>query len=360
MIGTVRQRLAGRLGDAEVDNLGNRLVVVECDQHVRRLDIAVDDAFLVSVLNRLAHGHEQFQPLPGSELAGIAELRDGNAFHQFHDEERRTRLRHTAIENLGDVRMIHHGERLPFRFETRKHRLGVHAGLDQFHRHEALHRFRLLGAPDAAHAPFSDQFDQLVFVRDDGAEFFARQIGRGVRIDRTLMRECGLIDSRGGNGFQETAEVFVFVEQRLDPFVQRPVAAARLFEKGDSCGIAHVQCGHEQFALGHRWLQGRSLRLQLSMRETGAKSAKNSVLLAGRASDGQDEQNRRLRVRLTMHQLPIFWRSHERAYAQTLWAERTDISIAAATSSIVIPLKKRSLTSVAASGSIRASSSRAS
>ena len=31
---------------------------------LRRLDVAVDDALLVGVLDRLAHRHEQFQPLP--------------------------------------------------------------------------------------------------------------------------------------------------------------------------------------------------------------------------------------------------------------------------------------------------------
>ena len=43
----VRQLLAGRLGHAKVDDLRHRLAVVEGDQHVGRLHVAVDDALLM-------------------------------------------------------------------------------------------------------------------------------------------------------------------------------------------------------------------------------------------------------------------------------------------------------------------------
>ena len=56
--GPLGQPLVDRLGDAEVDHLGHRLAVVERDQHVRRLDVAVDDPLLVRVLDRLADRDE--------------------------------------------------------------------------------------------------------------------------------------------------------------------------------------------------------------------------------------------------------------------------------------------------------------
>ena len=62
------QPLVDRLGDAEVDDLGHRLAVVERHQHVRRLDVAVDDPLLVGVLDRLADRDEQLEPLAGGEL----------------------------------------------------------------------------------------------------------------------------------------------------------------------------------------------------------------------------------------------------------------------------------------------------
>ena len=59
--------LLGRgFGHAEVDHFRHRLVVVLGDQHVRGLDVAMDDAFLMGVLHRLADRHEQFQPLRGA------------------------------------------------------------------------------------------------------------------------------------------------------------------------------------------------------------------------------------------------------------------------------------------------------
>ena len=61
------QLLADRLGDAEVDDLGHRLAVVQRDQDVGRLEVAVDDPLLVGVLDRLADGDEQLQPLARRE-----------------------------------------------------------------------------------------------------------------------------------------------------------------------------------------------------------------------------------------------------------------------------------------------------
>src|SRR6516165_2161324 len=48
--------------------------VVHRHQHVGRLQVAMDDAFLVRVLHRLADRHEQLQPLPWSELTLVAEV----------------------------------------------------------------------------------------------------------------------------------------------------------------------------------------------------------------------------------------------------------------------------------------------
>ena len=55
----VRQGLArGGLGDAEVNYFGHRHAIVQRDEDVRRLDVAVDDPLLVRVLNRLADLNE--------------------------------------------------------------------------------------------------------------------------------------------------------------------------------------------------------------------------------------------------------------------------------------------------------------
>ena len=62
------QLLAHGLGDAEVDDLGDRPDVVHFDQQVTGLQIAVDHAFLMGVLHAVAERDEQLQSLAGREL----------------------------------------------------------------------------------------------------------------------------------------------------------------------------------------------------------------------------------------------------------------------------------------------------
>ena len=49
--------------------LGTGGAVVERDQDVRRLDVAVDDPLLMGVLHGLADQHEQVEPLVRSRVA---------------------------------------------------------------------------------------------------------------------------------------------------------------------------------------------------------------------------------------------------------------------------------------------------
>jgi len=74
------------LGDAEVNHLGHGAAVNGRDENVRGLDVAVDDAFLVRVLDCLTDGNEEFEPLAGGELVVVAVFRDGLPLDQFHDE----------------------------------------------------------------------------------------------------------------------------------------------------------------------------------------------------------------------------------------------------------------------------------
>ena len=57
-----------RLGDAEINHLGHRHAVVHRHQDVRRLDVAVNDPFLVRVLDGLANLDEQLQPCAGGQI----------------------------------------------------------------------------------------------------------------------------------------------------------------------------------------------------------------------------------------------------------------------------------------------------
>ena len=62
------QSLIGRLGDAEVDDLGNGLAVVQRHQHVGRFEIAMNDSLLMRVLHRLANVTKSSSRCLGTQL----------------------------------------------------------------------------------------------------------------------------------------------------------------------------------------------------------------------------------------------------------------------------------------------------
>ena len=162
------------LGDAEIDDLGHRHAVVQRDQDVRRLDVAMDDPFLMRVLDRLADLDEQLEPLVRGEIVLVAVIGDLHAAHQFHDEVGPARFGRARVENFGDVRMIHQRQRLPLGFEPGDDLLGVHAQLDDLQRHPPPHRFLLLGHIDDAAAAFADLLEQLVTADPVAGPFQSR------------------------------------------------------------------------------------------------------------------------------------------------------------------------------------------
>jgi hypothetical protein len=75
----VRQPAFGRLGDAEVDHLRHRHPVVQRNENVRRLDVAMDDPLLVRVPDGLANLDEQIEPFLGGEVGLVAIIGDLDA-----------------------------------------------------------------------------------------------------------------------------------------------------------------------------------------------------------------------------------------------------------------------------------------
>ncbi len=63
------------LGHAEVDHLDHRAAVVQGDQYVAGLDIAMDSPFLVGMLYRVANRREQVQSLSGRQVVLVAVVR---------------------------------------------------------------------------------------------------------------------------------------------------------------------------------------------------------------------------------------------------------------------------------------------
>ncbi len=211
------QRLAGRLGDAEIDHLHHRRAVVQRRQHVGRLDVAMDDAFLVGVLHCLAHGNEQLQPLLGGELAPITNVGDGNALDQLHHEVRPTSLRRAAVEHPGDIGVVHEGQCLALRLEPGYDVARVHARLENLQGHLAADRLRLLGHEDDAEAALADLLEQFVGADDRAGAFAKRFVRSGNR--------------HAGAAAVNAAQRLVGVQELIDASPQLGVGVTSLVEK---------------------------------------------------------------------------------------------------------------------------------
>ncbi len=83
-------------------------------EQVAGLQVPMDHAFLVSVLNGIANAQEQGEPRVEGELVTIAVGRERNAGHVLHREVQATVRRGAGIDDVRDARVTHQRERLAF------------------------------------------------------------------------------------------------------------------------------------------------------------------------------------------------------------------------------------------------------
>jgi hypothetical protein len=184
-LGAVGEAQGGAIdgaGDAEVDDLGGGLAVIDGDEDVGGLDVAVDDAALVRVLDGLADGDEEAEAGWDVEMGGIAVLRDGDAVDELHDEVEAAGVGGSGVERTGNEGVVHEGERLALGLEAGDGLLGVHSGLDDLEGDLALDGMELLGAANDAHAAAAESTEDPVGT-DEGAgavEWGGRRSGAGV------------------------------------------------------------------------------------------------------------------------------------------------------------------------------------
>ena len=214
----------------------------------------MNDPFLMRVLHGLADGDEELQTLPRRQVLLVAVAGDRHPLDQLHHEvgSARTAARdvapgRTGVEHLGDIGVIHQGQRLPLGLEAGQHLATVHARLHQLERDFALHRLRLLGHVDRAHAPFADLLQQLV-----------RPNHRAGGFRRNCQVDGG--GKAGGRGFQKAAGTKVILDQLLHAGSKGLVIAATvldeplpLFDLRDFDGG-----GQNTLDIGHFCLDGRS------------------------------------------------------------------------------------------------------
>ena len=95
-----------------------------------------------------------------------------------------------GVEDLGDVRVVHHRQRLALVGEAGEHLGGVHPELDDLERHAPANGFTLLGEIHRAHTPFAQGLDDPIaaeVVIPAAAPAAAQRLSSEfVRADRTL------------------------------------------------------------------------------------------------------------------------------------------------------------------------------
>ncbi len=241
---------AGGLGQAEVDHLGDRLVVVGLDQDVGGLEVAVDDPLLVRVLHGRADLAEQGEPGGEVEAVAVAILGDRDPFHQLHHEEGAAVGRRAGVEDAGDVGVFHQGQGLALRLEAGQDVARVHPRLDQFQGHLTADRPELLGEVDRAHAPLADLLADLVAIGDDRIDevraVVLRSIDGGAVVRDTSRSRRG--DGPGGIGsagrlgiggerpIQGAGRLVVGGQQGVEPVAQLGVVADFVVEERPAIG----------------------------------------------------------------------------------------------------------------------------
>ncbi len=144
--------LAHELGDAEVGDLHAALRV---EQDVLGLDVAVENAFLVRELKRLANLRHDGQRLRGREPSGLHGLAQIHAIHVFHHQIVEA-ARLAEVEDADDVRMIQAREHATLAIEALGELRIVRERIGQQLERDETVEVRLAGLEDEAHATAPD------------------------------------------------------------------------------------------------------------------------------------------------------------------------------------------------------------
>ena len=133
------------------------------DEHVGRLDVAVDDQVLVRVLHRRGQLQEEVEPRVGVEFAAIGVVDQRRAVDILHHQVGPSVGGGAAVEQPRDVRVVESGEDLPLGAEAADDRIGVHPPLEDLQRHPLVEGVVVAhGQEHRAHAALSQLADEPV------------------------------------------------------------------------------------------------------------------------------------------------------------------------------------------------------
>ena len=145
-----------RTRDAEVDDVRSWSVRLAGHQDVRGLQVAMDDAPLVCVLDARADGQEELQPLARGQPLRVRKGGDGCPADTLHHEVGTPVRRGAGVEHAGDSGMVEPGHRAPLRLETVQDARRAQVRRHQLDRDLASERLLLPRRVDDAHAPFAE------------------------------------------------------------------------------------------------------------------------------------------------------------------------------------------------------------
>ena len=118
----------------------------------------------MGVLNPFADLAEQLDPLQVGQSVAVAVEGDGLPLDVFHGEIGEAPRRLAGVEDLGDGRVVHQGERLTLRPEAGHDLFGVKPRLDELERDLAADRLGLLGEPDLPHPSLAYLLEEAISV----------------------------------------------------------------------------------------------------------------------------------------------------------------------------------------------------
>ncbi len=177
----------------------------------------MDNSFLMCVLDGMADLDEQVESSCGVQLFVVTVFGDRNPLDQFHHKIWPACIRAPGIEHAGDVGMIHHRQRLPFRFEARDHLRAIHPRLDNFECDAPADGLLLLGHVDYAHSPFTDLLEELVTADERAGPFGNRREWSGAA---AFIEQMPHRRRRSGYGFQEAPGFGPGQQKGLNPGAQ--------------------------------------------------------------------------------------------------------------------------------------------
>jgi hypothetical protein len=176
----VRRRLGEhgvveQLGDAEVEQLGQKAPRALDHHHVRRLEVAVDDAALVRGLHDLGHALEERHELVERQRAALAQpVIERDALHHLHrDPEQAIGVLDAERVHVGGVRVVQPRRELGLAHEALQHDVVPAQPLVQHLDDGLATQERLLTAIDRTKTTGVDSFAKNEFSDGTAAKVLA-------------------------------------------------------------------------------------------------------------------------------------------------------------------------------------------